>query len=891
MFLSALLLTCATQAPFLVADINRQPAPGVSSMPRRFSASGPGGVLFTAETDAQGVELWRSDGTPTGTRLVADIHPGVGSSFPELMVWAGSTAFFAADDGLHGAELWATDGTQAGTRLVKDIAPGADRSWITEIVAAGAGVFLVADDGVRGSELWFSDGSAAGTRMVADIAAGPAPSGPFSLQAFGAGVAFRAWTPAHDYELWVSDGTTAGTRMVLDVDPGSGPGCVGRLVVTGNRIFFTGLERTGGEEPWWSDGTAAGTKRIVDLNPGGNGSAPNGAVVHGGAVFFTAFTPQHGLELWRTDGTAAGTTLVVDAVVGAASSEASALLATRVGLLFFARDAVAGWWLWRTDGVTATRLTLLTATTGYILIPAAEVGGGAVLLADGLVLTDGTASGTRVVARPPQLLAEGSHSVGIDRLGNLLFAAGDDATGIEVWHSDATASGTGLLVDLRQHPGATASAWPDDLTPLPGRMVFLADDGVHGREVWVTDGSRAGTALVRDVRPGSEGSTVAADGPGIVAVGHQALFVAEDGVHGPELWRTDGRAAGTVLVRDLVPGWLGANPRELHALDHGRVVFAARRDTANDYELFVSDGSAAGTQLVADLRTGAVGSHPRAFHRLGASAIFTANGDAGDGLWRTDGTATGTTLLRLLGLGLQYRPLAVVRDRLYFAALGNGAGVELWSTDGTPGGTALVADVNPGPESSLPTLGVACGDRLVFSTTPTLFELDIWSTDGTAAGTRQLLALPRGRNDVIGHSLAVASDRVVVFAETMRGLELWGLDDGSSPPTLLQSLSAHQHVGMVKVGTRRVFAIARHSDGAIGWSTDGTLAGTRLVLDRRGSGEPLGVLAGGLLLFRDRDPQFGAELWAYEMSVPACGGWVGDAARLASRPPIRCSAA
>jgi ELWxxDGT repeat protein len=113
-----------------------------------------GRIFFTAGDEAHGHELWSTDGTPEGTRLVRDILPGPGSSEPVELAAAGDRVFFSAHDGEHGWELWESDGTGEGTRMVADLNPGPASSAPSGLAVSGATLFFSADDGVTGREPW-----------------------------------------------------------------------------------------------------------------------------------------------------------------------------------------------------------------------------------------------------------------------------------------------------------------------------------------------------------------------------------------------------------------------------------------------------------------------------------------------------------------------------------------------------------------------------------------------------------------------------------------------------------------------------------------------------------------------------------------------------------------
>ncbi|MFL6201850.1 MAG: ELWxxDGT repeat protein [Thermoanaerobaculia bacterium] len=265
--------------------------------------------LFFSEPIWGAKVLWKSAGAPNDAVEIGTF-PNAWPRQLESLAGFGNSVFFAANQGSAGRELWFSDGTVAGTRMVKDIVSGAGSSDPRSIVAAGNLAFFIADDGIAGAELWRSDGTEAGTFRARDIRPGSETSWIRGLTAHGNFVLFAADDGVNGVELWSSDGTEAGTVLVIDIRPGAGSSFPGAFRVAGPFLLFAADDGTHGLEPWRTDGTAPGTFLIQDIHPGPEPSSPAGFTLSGDRVFFTATDKIHGFELWAVDLAALGPAVI-----------------------------------------------------------------------------------------------------------------------------------------------------------------------------------------------------------------------------------------------------------------------------------------------------------------------------------------------------------------------------------------------------------------------------------------------------------------------------------------------------------------------------------------------------------------------------------------------------
>ncbi len=731
-------------------------------------------------------------------------------------------------------------------QLLKDIGVG-DSSRPSSLVEVGATVFFAANDGTMGSELWKSDGTTAGTVLVKDIVAGSSGAGAQNLTNVNGTLFFIANDGTNGAELWKSDGTTAGTVLVKDIRTGSGifgvySSTPQNLTNVNGTLFFQANDGTNGYELWKSDGTTAGTVLVKDIRTGSGSSSPQNLANVNGTLFFQANDGTVGPELWKSDGTTAGTVLVKDIRSGSGSSAPQNLTNVNGTLFFQANDGAVGAELWKSDGTTAGTARVKDIRPGSIF------GNG------------------------------GSYPQNLTNVnGTLFFAANDFDHGNELWKSDGTTAGTVLVKDIGYLPNVNYTQYnsnPQNLTNVNGTLFFRAVDAsyLHGSELWKSDGTLAGTVLVKDIRELSGSSTPKY----LTNVNGTLFFKANDGTSGYELWKSDGTTAGTVLVKDILAGPYSSNPPYGTALTNvnGTLFFTAS-DRTYGTELWNSDGTTAGTALVKDINFQTqTSSGANRFTDVSGTTFFVAGDPSGSELWKTDGTSAGTVLVKDIYPGSQTsspRYLTNVNGTLFFTASDGTNGTELWKSDGTTAGTVLVRDIFSGSVSSIPRYLTNVNGTLFFQANDATYGIELWKSDGTAAGTVLVKDIwgpgfsssPRYLTNVNGTLFFTANDGTV-------GRELWKSDGTLAGTVLVKDirtggLNSSYPKYLTNVNGTLYFSANDGTNGVELWKSDGTPAGTVLVKDilagSSGSGTSSLTNVNGTLFFTAFDGTNGGELW------------------------------
>ncbi len=427
--------------------------------------------------------------------------------------------------------------------------------------------------------------------------------------------------------------------------------------------------------------------------------------------------------------------------------------------------------------------------------------------------------------------------------GFVYFSISDGIHGTELWRSDGTTQGTTIVRDIC--PGFCGS-YPYGVTVVDDQIFFFANDGEHGEELWHSDGTAAGTGLVLDINQGESSSITQSN---FVALDSNLVFSADDGVHGAELWISDGTAAATQRLTDLI-GF--ANPTIVPVATLSGKAFVSVTDSSMPPQLWVTDGTAPGTQVLAtpgaSICPGTFWPRRQScFALLGTQLVFAGLEPSGpDQLWSSDGTAPGTAPITALGdfeLS-QGSSFLVLGDKLFFQASDSAAGTELWSTDGTGGGTARIADLEPGPTSSNARPLGPVGESLLFRAATSALGAELWKTDGTEAGTQLVKDIrPGAASSLDWASLVQPLGGDLLFFEAddgIHGIEPWASDGTEAGTFLLHDVNPGPRWSLAffwtishpaRLASGDALSLRFTPTGLEIWRSDGSAGGTSSVLD------------------------------------------------------------
>jgi ELWxxDGT repeat protein len=815
---------------------------------------------------------------PGPARLLADLAPGDFLSFDFRQYIrgfsrVGSQSVFLRNENEDLQALWVTDGTEQGTRSL-----GVIGTWLETVVQLGStGGLAFYGVGYEETVIWRTDGTPAGTFPVTS---GLRPPGGFgaTLGSVSAGLLyFRACSPGLGCELWVSDGSAAGTAPVGEIVPGPESGGIPgirEIAAVGGQAFLI-ADEPGGTSLWIAD--RQGLTRLRET-PGASHLTVQLAQGKGRAFFF-AQDADGGLEVWASDGTAAGTRPVTS-FSPAAPFPQEGFLALFSGRAWFAADnGIHGTELWSVgDRPGSQRRSTNFPDPSMSITDVAKAGQRIVFAAAGpgaarriwssrgdirsTAPLTGCPGGCPAPIGPLAVLSPGAP----DRL--VLY--GSNQKGAGFWVTDGTRAGTRLLRRSELHGSAQAVA-------VGGRVLFaLGEESLA--DIWITDGSANGTFFV--THGNRYGFAAGAAGGSIVfsGVGYQE----EDWPVSEVLWRSDGTPAGSrPLTQAKIPR--SSSPQLITPFRDGVLAQTCPRDYDKLRELWFATQAGDGTRLFRTVIEYCYVFAPVVLEK--AAVLYSAG--YGQELWLTDGTPQGTAILvpdssspsapfqfgdeaafwfHDSELWLTDGTIGGTRKHLDFPARATYlagrfwffSDSRLWVSDGTPAGTLPLTPAN---QTEVYPFLIEAGSLVYFQ-----FDGGIWRSDGTPAGTGPAITAASGA--LLPESLSVAQGRLYFAAPRIgdpRGPALPWVSDGTDAGTVLLA-DVPAFSSFTELDGRVFFAAADPLHGDELWSTDGTSEGTSRLLDIApgllGSQPRELTVWNGRLWFRARDAVHGMELWS-----------------------------
>lgn len=369
-------------------------------------------------------------------------------------------------------------------------------------------------------------------------------------------------------------------QLVKDINPTGSSVTFGLgLIEYKNRIYFSADNDTIGNELWVSDGTESGTNLFYDFESGPNPSSITRSFIWRDSLYF-AVLGNNSSGLWVTDGTPTGTHLVDTVKISAIGG----VILYHDKFYFTTDDGIHGEEPWVSDGTSAGTHMLSDIRPGY--------------------------------------LSGGVHSFAV--YNDKLYFTGYDSDSIgsndiEIWVSDGSEQGTHLLKNINTTPSnSTVNGLPELFGEFNGKLYFTMDDGIHGMELWQTDGTDTGTVMLLDINIGSADASPILDihskatgnttPNSFVIYNGELYFLAVTATNGRELWVTDGTPQGTHLFYDLNTGTQNGQCTDF-TLYNNKLYFSAVKSSYGR-ELWVTDGTPSGTRMIKDLYPGAQGASP-----------------------------------------------------------------------------------------------------------------------------------------------------------------------------------------------------------------------------------------------------------------------------------------
>ncbi len=592
-------------------------------------------LVFSASSERNNEELWITDGTKDGTKLLKELLLGSNPSLPKHFFKHQNKVCFTANNAKNEAELWQTDGSLNGTKLIKKMGGFANSKIDVQYASIGKSLTMsVVVDNQNQHTVY-----------------GVIDNGFKSIATFNV-IDFQNRIGVIKGELYVKKQMNPQEEVLCKLDINTNQ--QKDIIVKNNWGVFSSVlsffEWNGRFISVANDGINGVElfeiknnqfTLIKNIQEKGLGSYPSSFRKLGSQFSFFTLPSSQQTDLWISDGSSSNTKQVYSFKLDE-DETIDGVISMNQQLYFFKRN-FNQYEFWQSNG--SEKGTKLLKTIKIKDKPIAE--------------------STEVKVKKVKTDIQQYYPISIiQNQGKLYFNLFTESAGNELWVYDSKLGDIRLLKDVYK---GVESSNPSYFIVFKESVFFAATNYNEGTEFWKTDGTVAGTVMVKDVWHGANSSSPAH----FQVFNNHLYFAASSEQNGDELWKSDGTSNGTLLLKDINAGADDSHPEAL--VSNGALLFFIANNGKQGVELWQSDGSAEGTKMTKDLFAGGEGSSPQFLTPFNGLLFFVAEEvNSGNELWISNGTEKGTKLIKDIKKGKPHsfiEDLCVVNDRLYFKAV------------------------------------------------------------------------------------------------------------------------------------------------------------------------------------------------------------------------------
>ncbi len=354
-------------------------------------------------------------------------------------------------------------------------------------------------------------------------------------------------------------------KLLRDINPGTEGSEAQNFHLLYDKVIFTAKTKANGVELWTSDGTPNGTTLLADIAPGTidgvlvNSASYNSLLVFNNKFYFTSFNGSNFL-MWETDGTLQGTKPVKNMDL---NHQLPSNLTIYKNELYFT-STFRG--LYKIENETGNVKNIISGLSVYNLLATEKYL--YCIDSETLWISEGSAEKSKKIfdISSPTYNTQENRLVQVGQF--VYFPNFTKETGAELWKTDGTTAGTKIVKDAI--PGSDGYP-PQNYTVFKGKLFYKGENENSGIELFVSDGTEQGTTIVKDINPGAFSSFSL---PTELISDSKRIYFNAASFFTDQLWISDGTTAGTRKIKVSKDLENDDDPRSFYLFENKLIVFA-----------------------------------------------------------------------------------------------------------------------------------------------------------------------------------------------------------------------------------------------------------------------------------------------------------------------------